>query len=189
MIGELLKDKEDLEHQLNNQREEMLNDLKRKEEIFEKKFELLSREMVIINEEKSNELEKFIREIEILKNEKLLYEKNLEEAKRALANKENSMNSELLRQKIALDKLIELGQQRENFLQEDIRNLHESMINLQKSYESKESMMNDDRGEKRRILETLERVIISIRNMEDRLGQNKNIDNQRINDLARLKPK
>jgi len=185
VINELMKEKEDLEHQIKNQREEFLNDLKRKEETFEKKFELLSKEMVIINEEKSNELEKFIREIEILKNEKVVYEKNLEDAKKALANKENCLNSELIRQKIALDKLIELGQQRENLLQDDIRSLHDSMVNLHKAYESKENMMNEDKGEKRRILETLEKVSENVRKMEDRIGQNKTFENNKINDLAR----
>ena len=185
IINELLKEKEDLEHTLSSQREEFLSDLKKKEEAFEKKFELLSKEMLIINEEKSNELEKFIREIEILKNEKLVYEKNLEEAKNSLIYRETGINSELIRQKLALDKLIELGQQRENLLQEDIMNLHEAMINLQKSYENKENLMYDGDNEKRRSIDILERISEGVRKIEEKVYQAKNYDSHKLNDLAK----
>lgn len=66
------------------------------------------------------ELEKFIREIEILKNEKTLLSMNLDEAKQSLTNKQNMMANEILRQKIAIEKLIDFNRQREKILQEDI---------------------------------------------------------------------
>lgn len=186
IIAELIKEKEDLESQIQSQKEEFLNDLKKKEESFEKKFTILSKEMVLINEEKSNELEKFIREIEVLKNEKILCEKNLEDVKNSTRNRENYLNSELVRQKLALDKLIELGQQRENILQEDITNLHETMLNLQKAYENKENASEDSNYLGKNCLETLEKIVVLIRKIDEKFGQNKSFDNHKITELARF---
>lgn len=185
IIAEVLKEKEDLEHQLNSQREEFLNDLKKKNESFEQKFQLLSKEMIIINEEKSNELEKFIREIEILKNEKVLYEKNLEEAKNALASREGYLNSELVRQKIALDKLIELGSQRENILQEDTANLQDALLKLQKAYESKENNINNEKLQGKNCLEILEKIFGLLKNIEEKIENGRKQDNHKIHQLAK----
>lgn len=141
--------------------------------------------MIIINEEKSNELEKFIREIEILKNEKVLYEKNLEEAKNALASREGYLNSELVRQKIALDKLIELGLQRENILQEDTANLQDALLKLQKAYESKENNINKEKLQGKNCLEILEKIFGLLKNIEQKIENGRKQDNHKIHQLAK----
>ncbi|KAL4428886.1 hypothetical protein ABPG74_001373 [Tetrahymena malaccensis] len=120
---------------------ELIAQIQIQQESFDTKLNYYEKQINLISEEKVIEIEKYIRENEILKSEKDLLVQNLEDLKKIYNSKEKKLNIEIERLNVAQHKLIDLGQTREDLMQKEIQVLQNSVLELQNAYDQRNKLI------------------------------------------------
>ncbi|KAL4467536.1 hypothetical protein ABPG72_004604 [Tetrahymena utriculariae] len=120
---------------------ELIAQIQIQQESFDTKLNYYEKQINLISEEKVIEIEKYIRENEILKSEKELVVQNMEDLKKIYNSKEKKLNIEIERLSIAQHKLIDLGQTREDLMQKEIQVLQTSVLELQNAYDQRNKLI------------------------------------------------
>ncbi|EAS05309.2 hypothetical protein TTHERM_01020770 (macronuclear) [Tetrahymena thermophila SB210] len=120
---------------------ELIAQIQIQQESFDTKLNYYEKQINLLSEEKVIEIEKYIRENEILKSEKELLVQNMEDLKKIYNSKEKKLNIEIERLNIAQHKLIDLGQTREDLMQKEIQVLQTSVLELQNAYDQRNKLI------------------------------------------------